>query len=348
MKARLHSLATAVPPNILAQEDAAALARAVFADRFPEFDRIERVFATTGIATRRIARPADWYVEPRGWRERNAAYLDVATDLYVEAAERALRRADLSPAAVDCLVTVSSTGIATPSLEARAMDRLGFRPGVMRVPVFGLGCGGGVAGLGIAARLAEAAPGSVVLLVTVELCSLSFRLDRPTKANIVATALFGDGAAAAVLSTRAGGLADVAAGGQHTWPGTLDIMGWDVEDAGLGVIFDRAIPPFAKAEVGPAVAAILRDCGHDRAAVDRFICHPGGAKVIEALEETLPLPSGSLDVERAVLAEFGNMSAPTALFVLERVFEANPPPRSLVTAMGPGFSLSTVLLEATR
>ena len=183
-----------------------------------------------------------------------------------------------------------------------------------------------------------------MLLVVVELCTLSVRLDKADKANLVAVALFGDGAAAAVL--RADGEAGVAieGGGERTWPGTLDIMGWSVDREGLGVIFDRAIPPFAEENLAPAVDAILAGQGLGRADIDRFVCHPGGTKVVAAIEGALDLPPGSLDHERAVLAEYGNMSAPTALFVLERVLAAGMPDRIALTALGPGFTLSCATL----
>jgi alkylresorcinol/alkylpyrone synthase len=243
------------------------------------------------------------------------------------------------------VVTVSSTGIATPSLEARAAGRIGFRSDVERVPVFGLGCAGGVSGLSIASRLAQSRPGSVVLLVAVEVCTLAFRLDQLTKANIVATALFGDGSAACVLKVGEEGIAAVEMSGQHTWPDTLDIMGWSVDPQGLGVIFDRAIPPFAEQHIGSAIAGILDRAGLGMADIDRFACHPGGAKVITALERALSLEQGALDHERTVLADFGNMSAPTALFVLERLIQAGLPSRTLLSAMGPGFSVSSVSLR---
>jgi alkylresorcinol/alkylpyrone synthase len=213
------------------------------------------------------------------------------------------------------------------------------------VPIFGLGCAGGVSGLATAARLAAARSGRTVLFVTVELCSTSIRLDKLSKANIVATALFGDGAAAAVLrSGDVGGLACVEGGSERLWPGTLGIMGGDVEDPGLGVIFDRAIPPFIEENMASAVDGIVARLGIDRAAVDRFTCHPGGAKVILALEASLGLAEGSLDHERAVLRDNGNMSAPTVLFVLERLLEAGLPERTLLLALGPGFTVSGLSL----
>ncbi len=341
----LLSVGTAVPPHVIEQREAATAAHRAFSDRFDDFSRLARVFDSAGIRRRYLVRPVEWYFQPLGWADRNAAYLEGARNLFVDAATRALDRAGITAAQVDTIVTVSSTGIATPSLEAMVAGRMGFRADVERVPVFGLGCAGGVSGLSIGARLAEARPGSCVLVVAVELCSVAFRMDRLTKENIVATALFGDGAAACVLRSGEGGMAQVEMSGQHMWPETLDIMGWSVDATGLGVIFDRAIPPFAEANMGGAVTGILARGGLVPADVDRFICHPGGAKVITALETALTLDQGTLDHEREVLADYGNMSAPTVLFVLDRVVQAGLPKRSLMTAMGPGFTASCLSLK---
>ena len=341
----LLSVGTAVPPHQILQRDAAAAAHEGFAHRFPDFERLARVFQGSGIRTRYSVRPIEWLVGKLGWPERNAAYIEGATALFIEAAQKALDAAGLTAAEVDTVVTVSSTGIATPSLEARAAATIGFRSDVERVPVFGLGCAGGVSGLALAARLAKARPGSVVLMVAVELCTLSFRLDQLTSANIVATALFGDGAGAVVLREGESGLAIVEMSGQMQWPGTLDIMGWSVDDAGLGVIFDRAIPPFAEENMASAIEQILGREGLEIGDIDRFVCHPGGTKVIEALERTLSLGQGALDHERTVLTDYGNMSAPTVLFVLERALAAGLPKRSLLTALGPGFTASCASLK---
>ncbi len=342
---RILSLATASPPYEMTQSEVARVAREVFEDRFPLFGRMAPVFETAGIRTRQTVRPMDWYLQPHGWPERTAAYLEGATALFGDAAQGALDEAGLTGAEVDIVVTVSSTGIATPSLEARAMARLGFRPDTVRVPVFGLGCAGGTTGLALAAKLAAATPGAVVLFVTVELCSLAVRLDELTKANIVATALFGDGAAACVLRTGAAGFAEVTGSAEHTWPDTLDIMGWNVDPQGFGVVFAQAIPAFAQKNLRPAMDAMLAAQGLEVADIDRFVCHPGGTRVIEALELSLGIGQGGLDHERAVLADHGNMSAPTALFVLDRARRAGLPERSVLTAMGPGFTASTVTLR---
>jgi len=343
---RLISLATAQPPHELPQAEVARAARELFRDRFPQFERMAPVFETTGIRTRQSAMPMDWYLEPRGWPERMEAYTAAAVELFTRVAQAALDEAGLTGADIDLIVTVSSTGIATPSLEARAMEVMGFRSDAARVPVFGLGCAGGATGLALAARLASAEPGARVLFVALELCTLSFRLDAPSKADIVATALFGDGAAACVLRAGEGGFAQVDGAAEHTWPGTLDIMGWRVDPQGLGVIFAQAIPPFARQRLRPAMDAMLAGQGLAVDGIDRFVCHPGGTKVVEALESALDLGQGALDHERAVLADHGNMSAPTVLYVLDRARHAGLPPRSVMTALGPGFTASTVTLSA--
>ena len=314
-----------------------------FQGRFSEFDRLAPVFKNAGIDNRAIAMPLDWYLEPQGLKERNAVYLKVANQLFVEATQIALAAAKISAAEVDTIVTISSSGIATPTLEARALIELGFRPDILRVPVFGLGCAGGISGLALGVQLAQAKPGSVVLLVVVELCSLWFHQDTLTKANIVASALFGDGAAAVVLSTaRASNRHIMGTGVQHTWPSTLQIMGWDVNDSGLEVVFDRDIPPFIRRQIAPVMADFLKRLNLTRDGIVRFGFHPGGIKVLEALESALEIKPGSLDIERSVLRDHGNMSAPTVLFVLKRLLENANPGIYVISALGPGFTAAAI------
>ena len=343
-RSALVSIATAVPPNVFLQNDVLTAAWDIFGSRFPEFGTLSSLFANTGIVKRHGVKPFDWYLEPRGWPERTAAFLEGAEALFIDAARKALSDAHLSAADIDTVVTVTSTGIATPSLEARVARVMGFRPDVTRVPVFGLGCAGGVSGLSIAARLAEARPGSNVLLVAVELCSLAVRHDELTKANVVAISLFGDGAAAVILRAGDGGATRIDHTGEYLWPDTLGIMGWNVDPEGFGVIFQRTIPNFVTENLNPALTQILAGMGLTMADIDRFICHPGGAKVIQALETALALGQGTLDHERQVIADFGNMSSPTVLFVLEQARAKGLPARSLLTALGPGFTASCVSL----
>ncbi len=342
----LKALATAVPGNTILQSDAAEVASRIFQPRYSEFNRLKAVFQTAGIHKRQTARPIEWYIEPKNWPERGEAYLEAATALFIESAQAVLQQAGLSAGEIDTVVTISSTGIATPGLEARAFSELGFRRDVQRVPVFGLGCAGGTSGLGLAMRLAQAKPGTNVLIVIVELCSLSFRFDVLSKANIVATALFGDGAAAAIVNADGDGEIILEGGQEYTWPETLDIMGWSVDQAGLGVIFDRAIPPFARKHLAPAVDSMLSALGMNRDDVARFAFHPGGQKVVAAIESAMELGQGSLNVEREVLRDYGNMSAPTVFFVLERLLKQGLPKRTLISALGPGFTSSCVSLRA--
>ena len=340
----LLSLATAVPPYVVEQSDAKAVAREAFG-RKNLFDRLSGVFDNAGIARRNIVAPLDWYTGDHGWSDRNAVYLDAAEQLFIEAATTAIERAGLTADQIDGIVTVSTTGIATPSLEARALSKVGFRTDVRRVPVFGLGCAGGVNGLSIASQMASANPGSMWLFVTVETCSISIRLDSDDPAAVVATALFGDGAAAAVVTSGKHSLARIRGSAEKLWPDTLRIMGWDVEDPGLAVVFDRAIPPFIEAELAEAVDGMCAKLGISRRDIDRFCCHPGGVKVIDAIETALQLPQGELNIEREILNDYGNMSAPTVLFVLERLIARGLPKRVMMTAFGPGFTCAGLLLE---
>lgn len=342
----LLSLATAVPPHRVSQAEAKAKARELFSGRPALFDRLQGVFDNAGIEARNLVAPVGWYEREHRWEARNGLYLEAAEKLFVEVADKAIAAAGLRPEQIDGVVCVSTTGIATPSLEARAGPTVGLRGSAKRVPIFGLGCAGGVSGLTTAAQLAAADPGSRWLFVTVETCSISIRLDSDDPAALVATALFGDGAAAAVVGGEGEpGVATIAAAGELLWPDTLGIMGWRVEDPGLAVVFDRAIPPFVTAELKAALTSLLRDFGVRWEEVGRLCSHPGGAKVIEAIETAMQLDPGALDLEREVLRDHGNMSAPTVLFVLERLLARGLPDKTLLTAFGPGFTCAGMLLE---
>ena len=346
MKVGLLSLATALPPYSVEQSEAKTKAREVFGGRKELFDRLSSVFDNAGIARRHIVAPTDWYEGHHGWKERNRVYLDACDALFREAATAAIAEAGLMPSDIDGVVMVSTTGIATPSLEARNGPAIGLRDDVRRVPLFGMGCAGGVNGLATAARLAAADPGSRWLYVTIETCSIAIRRDIDDPAAIVATAIFGDGAAAGVVGTGEHSLARITGSAEKLWPDSLRIMGWDVEDPGLAVVFDRAIPPFIEAELAGAVDAMLGQLGLRRGDIDRFCCHPGGVKVIDAIETALGLPQGELNLEREILRDYGNMSAPTVLFVLDRLILQGLPKRVMMTAFGPGFTCAGLLLEA--
>jgi len=345
----LVSIATAVPPYVLEQADIAERVRAQFS-RSGVVQRLMPVFSTTGIRRRYSCVPIEWYYDEQRWPSRNDVYLEAAQALLEQAARAALDRAGIAAGEVDAVVTVSTTGIATPSLDARLLNTLGFIPTVRRLPIFGLGCVGGAVGLARAAMMAQALPPrATVLLLVVELCALWFRRDDLTKSNIVATALFGDGAAAAVL--RSGGNGPIVRdSGEYTFANSLDIMGWDVADDGLSAIFSRDIPALVATQLRPVVDRYLADASLTRDDVDVFLSHPGGTKVLDALESAFGIPAGALADSRVILAEYGNMSAVTLLFVLERALYEGALcdghwNRALLTAMGPGFTAAFVTLE---
>ncbi len=295
MRPKLLSLATAVPEHELRTEDVIVEATKIFGGRHEDFDRMMPVYANTGINMRHSICPYEWFREEQGWQERSEAFVTGASHLFGVVSARALEQAGLSASQIDTIVMISSTGIATPTIEARVMSDLGFRDDVNRVPVFGLGCAGGIAGLALAARLAAAQPDTNVLVVVIELCSLTFRRDEMTKSNIIATALFGDGAAAAVLSTLGKNPhGEIEFMGEHTWPGTQDVMGWRMDNQGFSAIFSRSIPDLALRDLRPAADQFLRGHNLNLTHIGAYSFHPGGAKVITAIETAFELETGRL------------------------------------------------------
>ena len=346
---RILGVGTAVPPHKLTQAEIVAGIRRVFpgnrpGNRHGGIDRMLPVYGNAGVDTRYSCVPFDWYAQAHGWAEKNDLYLRNALDLLTEAAGACLEEAGAHPHEVDAVVCVSTSGIATPSLDARLIGRLDLRPDVQRLPVFGLGCAGGVLGLARAAALARAAPETKVLFLVVELCGLTFRRGDASKSNVVATALFGDGAAAALVGCTGDG-PRIGAWGEHTWPDSLDVMGWRVEDDGLGVLFSRRIPDLIRADFRTVAEGFLERHGLGLADLDGFLCHPGGAKVIDALEDALDLPRGGLDLSRGILRDYGNLSAATVMFVLARALRQPIRGQHLMSAVGPGFSAGFLILE---
>jgi len=346
---RILALATAVPNNVLEQERACDFARVMFGDRITGFGRLSRVFASTGIERRYIVEPYEWYERAHNWPERTESYIAGGCKLFQEVVRKALASADLDARDVDTVITISSTGVATPGIEARMLPRLGFRQDVRRIPVFGLGCAGGVSGVALASRIAAAEPGTTVLLVAIELCSLAFRSDRVTKADVISTALFGDGAAAAIFRSQAEpGLATIRGATEHLWAKTLDIMGWSTDEAGLGVVLSRSLPAFIERNYRVEFDRAMRRLALPVAQIDRMICHPGGTKVLEAIETALGLPQNTLDTERSIMRDFGNMSSPTVLFNLERTLAAGFQGMGVLAALGPGFTAAFVSMHVAR
>lgn len=352
---RIESVATAVPPYEITQGDSMNLARRFFHDAFPDIDRLLGVFGNSQIKKRHLCMPVDWYEDDRHFAEKNKLYVENAESLATIAAHKCLEKANLSPASIDCLMFVSSTGIATPSLDSRLVNRLGLRSDVTRVPLWGLGCAGGAMGLSRAFEYARAYPQRRVLLISVELCGLTFIRQDMSKSNLVATCLFGDGAAAALVEGDEVQLADAGSprlrfcgARTTTWPDTLDVMGWELTEPGLKVVFSRDIPSIIRQTMKENVDSFLSPHGTSIDRLRHFIFHPGGAKVLTAYQRSLGIPPEATRLSAEVLSDFGNMSSPTVLFVLEKSMEQKweTGDLGLLAALGPGFSSEMLLLEA--
>lgn len=362
---RLIAVATALPPYRVAQGDAKTFATALFGDALgagPQ--RLLQVFDHSGVESRQVCMPLEWYERDHTFEETNELYLERGLDLACEAVTRALDIAGRRATDVDHVVFVSSTGIATPSLDARLANRLGFREDVRRTPLWGLGCAGGAAGLSHARDFALADPRARVLLVALELCTLTFQRGDLDRRNLVATSLFSDGAAAALIegaeaapvasggtgaTARGGGSVELLASRSTLWRDTLDVMGWTVDRQGLHVVFSRDIPTIVREWVRPNLEGFLAELGLSLAEIAHIVAHPGGPKVLAAYAEALGLPLEAFRHAREILRTCGNMSSPTCLFVLERAFAASdmaPGDLGVVAALGPGFSSEYVLIRA--
>lgn len=344
---------TAVPPHKVSQAEACAFATHYFARHLP-VGKLRMVFENAAIETRYFAVPKTWWIKPNHTlKERNDIYLREAVAVGQCAIEQALYDAGVGPGEVDNLIVVSSTGIATPSLDALLINHMKMRPDVRRTPIFGLGCAGGVAGLARAAEMARAYPDSITVLLAVETCGLTFQFGDLSKKNFVAAALFSDGAGAVVIAgeKRAALMRREGAqvvGSQSTlWPDSLRVMGWDVVDQGFEVLFGVEIPQYVARLFRPEVDRFLNQYSLHVADIDHAVLHPGGSRVLEAYCRALDLAPERLTAAREVLRQYGNMSSPTVLFVLDYIMKRVQPKRGeygLVAALGPGFSAEQALV----
>jgi alkylresorcinol/alkylpyrone synthase len=353
---RLVAIATAVPPNIYLQADVRAFASRHFAGILDADPGLLQVFEHAHIDRRHLSVPLEWLGLGHGLAERNELYIQGAVDLAREAAQSALERAGIGPREIDHILFVSSTGFATPSVDARLANRLDFREDVRRTPIWGLGCAGGAAGISRALDLARGNPDARILVVAVELCSLTFQGTDLTRQNLVASALFSDGAAAAVIVgcdvrlTAPAATRPLVLRASHStlWPDTLEVMGWHIVDTGLEVVFSPDIPNVVQERVCPGLSRFLEGLGLDLEGVDHLAMHPGGAKVLHAFTVALGRPPEAFVHSREVLREFGNMSSPTCLFVLDRFLRSGEIAAGdigVLGALGPGFSAEFVLFS---
>lgn len=346
----IAAVATAVPPHVVTQPAARAFAAAHFRAHRRDVERLLPVFDHTGIATRHTCVPPEWFTAPHDAREKNELYIDWSTRLGAEVVRSLAAGSSLSLTEITHIIFVSTTGLATPSIDSRLLNVLGLSERVVRTPIWGLGCAGGAAGLALAHRLAMGDPDAVIALVCVELCSLTFHHADFSKSNFIATALFADGAAGVLVTgdSRPAAGPRILAVGTTTWPGSLEVMGWNFDAVGMQVVFSQAIPRIVRERVRDNTAEFLRRHGRDFAGIGHWIVHPGGTKVMAAYEDALALGPDTLRHARAVLRDCGNMSSPTVLFVLERLLrsgETHPGEYGLLTALGPGFSAENLLLQ---
>jgi len=347
---RLAAVRTAVPPHRVDQSLAADFARDLFGRRLAGIERLLPVFTNAGIATRHFVKPPAWFGEPHSLAEKNRDYIEAATDLCERAVHDLLAATGLEPGDVDTILYVNTTGLATPTIDARLINRLGLRRNIRRTPIWGLGCAGGAAGLSHAHHHALGHPRQNVLLVSCELCGLTFLADDFSKSNLVACALFADGAAAALITgDEAGdrGL-ELLATQSRFYPDSLEVMGWNVLDRGLQVVFDRRIPDIVAEHAAGELDGFLaaHDLGRDDVA--EYLYHPGGTKVLAAYEAAYGVGPEAFRYSHRVLRDFGNMSSVTVLYVLASYLDEHAPGRgghAVVSALGPGFSSESLLLR---
>lgn len=346
---RIAAVATATPQHLVQQRDAKRAARELFAPAIENIDRYLSVFDNSRIETRWLAAPLEWFARPRSFGETNDLWIEVACAIGAEAARRCLAVARREAGDIDHIIFVSTTGLAAPSLDARIMTLLGMDPHTRRTPIWGLGCAGGVAGVARASDYARAYPDRRVLLVCVELCSITFQSNDLSKRNLIAASLFGDGAAAVLVEGDAlgGNGPEVIATESTLFPDSLDLMGWDVVNTGLRVVFGAGIPRVVTAHFHELATSFLRSNGLALEAINHHIYHPGGAKVLTAYERAGNLLPDALDCSSAVLRDYGNMSSATVLFVLATFLERGiaSDEYGLLTVFGPGFSSEMALIR---
>lgn len=329
MTSAILGIGTAVPAHRVSSARAQQFARAAFSGKVEGLDRLLGVFEHDAMAQRYLARPVDWYDQPRTLRERNEVYCASALELLHTAASRALVQSEIPRDAVGAIVCVSSTGIATPSLDATLVQQLDLPRSIQRLPLWGLGCGGGGAAIARAQALARGLD-THVLVCAVELCSTTFVPGDHSPANLIATSLFGDGAAAVIIGPLGGAQTRIGPGiellGSHAelFDGTQDLMGWNFDDDGLRVRLGRNIPTFLREHSGAFVAATCSRLGVARGDLRHFVVHPGGPRVLAAYADSLKVDADALADASHILQGHGNMSSPTVLFVLERFLSHTP------------------------
>ncbi|MCA9560530.1 MAG: type III polyketide synthase [Myxococcales bacterium] len=350
-RVRIIDVGRAFPPHYYDQQTLADAFAAQWPDAPHRQRRVAQFHEAVGVGGRHLALPLERYLNLDDFGAANDAWIEVGLQVGEAALRDAMARARVDWARVGAIFSVSVTGVATPSLEARLMNRVPALPRhLKRVPIFGLGCVAGAAGLARAADYVRAFPDEIALVLSVELCSLTLQRQDPSVANLISAGLFGDGAACAVVAgayVPAEGPVVVATRSVF-FDDTERVMGWDISGDGFRVVLDKSVPDVVRARLRPAVDAFLADHGRALADLGSFVCHPGGPKVIEAMETALDAPPEALELARRSLAEVGNLSSASVLMVLRDTLERRRPAPGtlgLLAALGPGFCAELVLLR---
>jgi alkylresorcinol/alkylpyrone synthase len=350
---KLISIGTCDAPYILPQEDVKEFVHSLFST-YPNIDNMISVFDNSGISRRHFSVPISWYKSQHSFGERNLRFKEMAMELTEKSITGCLESVNVSPDKINCIINISSTGVVTPTIDAILFNKLGFSNHIKRIPIWGLGCAGGAAGISRAMEYVKAFPKHNCLVIATELCSLTFQKDDLTKSNIIAASLFSDGCAALLVT---GDETEYASGKgislvdslSTIYNDSLDVMGWDVIDDGFRVIFSRDIPAIVKEYVKANIEELASRNELRLSEIKHFVSHPGGAKVIKAYEESLGLNGNTFKYTYKVLSEHGNMSAPSVIYVLKEFFDNNefqPGEYGIISALGPGFSSELVLFKA--
>ncbi|HVA67863.1 MAG TPA: 3-oxoacyl-[acyl-carrier-protein] synthase III C-terminal domain-containing protein [Candidatus Binataceae bacterium] len=347
---RIAGVASALPANRYHQEEITGALKRHWAEKLTRPELLDRLHSRTGVRERHLAFALERYETFQTWGESNAAWLEVASHLGERAIDAALERCGMARGDADALFVVSVTGVASPSLDARLINRMGLRPDLKRTPIFGLGCVGGAVGLTRAADYVRAYPEQVAILLSVEICSLTIRPDDLSTANLISTGLFADGAVAAVVagSARRADGPSIVDTRSVFYPKTEEIMGWDISEKGFRMVLSPKLPDLIKCRLKRDVDSFLARHGLERRDIGTWVIHPGGPRVIEAVQDALGLDGRELELSWDCLARFGNLSSGSVLQVLEETIahrRPTPGTKGLILAMGPGFCSEMLLIE---
>ena len=347
---RILSVGSAFPENVYPQEVITGAIKAHWGERLEHPALLDRLHSRAGVKQRHLAFPLERYPSFETFGETNRAWLEVAAELGERAIDEALARAGLGRHELDALYVVSVTGVASPSLDARLINRMGLRPDIKRTPIFGVGCVGGALGLTRAADYVLAYPRQVAVILSVELCSLTIQRDDLTTVNMISMGLFADGAVAAILAGAERSTAGpaIVASRSVFYPDTEQIMGWDISEKGFAIVLSQQLPELIQRRLGADVDAFLGAHGLTRGEIQSWVIHPGGPKILQAVELALGLCQGELALSWECLSEFGNLSSGSVLKVLEAVMTRKRPAPGApgaILAMGPGFCSEMMLVR---